>query len=143
MLISDGEQLEGDLGGAAEQAARQEMTIHAVGVGTEQGDLIPDQKNGGFIQDDQGRFVRSRLDQANLQMIAKATGGLYVPLGAQGLGLETIYREKLALIPKSERGERRKQVPVERFGWPLALAIIFLSSEFLLSSRKPEQPIWD
>ncbi len=142
VLISDGEQLEGDLGGAAEQAARQEMTIHAVGVGTEQGDLIPDQKNGGFIQDDQGRFVRSRLDQANLQMIAKATGGLYVPLGAQGLGLETIYREKLALIPKSERGERRKQVPVERFGWPLALAIIFLSSEFLLSGRKPEQPIW-
>lgn len=142
ILISDGEQLEGDLGGAAELAAQQKMTIHTVGVGTEQGELIPDRKSGGFIQDDQGRFIRSRLDQANLQMIADTTGGLYVPLGEQNQGLETIYREKLTLIPKTERGERRKQVPVERFGWPLALAIILLSVEFLLSGRKPDQTIW-
>lgn len=141
ILITDGEQLHGDVMKAAQKAAENKMTIYTVGVGTDEGELIPDPKKGGFVQSDNGSYVKSKLDRENLQRVADTADGLYVPLGDQGQGLATIYREKLALVPKTELSERRKQVPIERFSWPLGLAVILLSIEFLLSGRKTKRPI--
>ena len=137
IIVSDGEQLQGDVEAGAKRAAGGGMIVYTVGVGTENGELIPDPE-GGFVRDDSGAYVKSRLDRNNLRRVADATGGLYADLGDQGQGLEAIYRQKLALIPPTELAEKRKQVPIERFGWPLALAIVLLSIEVLLSDRKPE-----
>ena len=136
ILITDGENLQGDALEAAEQAHKQNMTIYTVGVGTGDGELIPNKPNGGFIKDNSGSYVKSRLDEQGLTKISEATDGLYVPLGNQGQGLETIYQQKLALIPKTELSERRKKVPVDRFEWILAVALVLMSIEFLLSGRK-------
>jgi len=138
ILITDGENLEGDAVAAAKQAQKEHMTIYTVGIGTSEGELIPDTSNGGFIKGRDGSYVKSRLDEQNLITIAETTGGFYVPLGSQGEGLEKIYREKLALIPKTELAEKRQKVPLERFQWPLTLALILLVGEFLLSGRKPK-----
>jgi len=136
VLITDGENLQGDALAAAEQAHQKNMTIYAVGVGTGEGELIPDKVRGGFIRDDTGSYVKSRLDEQGLTRISETTGGFYVPLGNQGQGLETVYQQKLALIPKTERAERRKKVPIDRFEWVLAVALVLISIEFLLSGRK-------
>ncbi len=138
VLITDGENLEGDAVAAAEKAAKKGMRIFTVGVGTKEGELIPASAGGktAFQKDRAGKFVTSRLDETALARIAEVSDGLYVPLGNRGEGLETIYREKLALIPKEELAERRHKVPLERFEWPLALAIVFLIIELLLGSRK-------
>ncbi len=136
VLITDGENLQGDALAAAAQAAKQNMSIYTVGVGTGEGELIPDKTNGGFIKDSSGSYVKSRLDEQGLTALSEATDGFYVPLGNQGQGLETIYQQKLALIPKTELAERRKKVPVDRFEWPLAAAIILISLEFVLTGRK-------
>lgn len=139
VLITDGEDLQGDALAAAAQAHKQNMTIYAVGVGTGEGELIPDKTSGGFVKDNSGSYVKSRLDERGLTALSEATGGLYVPLGNQGQGLETIYQQKLALIPKTELAERRKKLPLDRFEWPLAVAILLMSLEFILSGRKKGQ----
>ncbi|GBE51867.1 von Willebrand factor type A domain protein [bacterium BMS3Bbin14] len=139
ILVTDGENLQGDALAAAREAKKHKMIIYTVGVGTPKGELIPlpRQGKGKFLQDSSGRFVTSKLDETMLTKIAAATGGLYVPLGAVGQGLETIYQRKLALAPKEEHGQRLQKVPVERFMWPLAAAVLLLTFEFLLSGRKP------
>jgi Ca-activated chloride channel family protein len=66
---------------------------------------------------------------------------MYVPLGPAGEGLETIYQQKLALIPKEELAERRQKVPLQRFEWPLAAALLFLVLELLVGERKKNRSL--
>lgn len=143
VMVTDGENLQGDVLAAAKEAAKKGMTIYTVGVGTSEGELIPFSRKGksGFVKDESGNFVTSQLDESMLSKIAEATGGLYVPLGQSGEGLQAIYQEKLSLIPKEEVAERRHKVPLERFVWPLAAAIFFLMLEFVVAGRKSSRSL--
>ena len=137
LLITDGEDLRGNALEAAKAAARDKVTIFTVGVGTSQGELIPDpERPGAFLKDEQGKFVRSRLDEKSLQAIATITGGIYVPLGRMGEGLMRIYQEKLKRIPEQEFREHKEKRPIERFYWPLAAALVLFIVEFLLGERR-------
>ena len=139
LLVTDGEDLEGEALSAAEQAKSRGLTIYTVGVGTRSGELIPlmnSGKTGIFVKDEKGAPVKSRLDETMLQNIAETTGGKYEPLGQQAEGLEAIYREKLSLVPKQDLAERMQKVPIERFQWPLVVALILLLAEFSISDRK-------
>ncbi|MFH0782717.1 MAG: VWA domain-containing protein [Pseudomonadota bacterium] len=138
IILTDGENLQGDAIKAAEAAAKEGLAIYTIGVGTSQGELIPIKGGSGqgFVKDAAGNFVTSRLDASTLTQIAEKTGGLYVPLGTAGEGLDTIYRKKLALIPKDDLAERRTKVPIERYEWPLALAALLLIVELLIGERK-------
>lgn len=137
VLLTDGEELQGSALEEATRARQQKLVIHTVGIGSRAGELVPDPDSGGFLKDSTGNFVKSRLDEAGLTAIAEATGGMYVPLGNNGQGLERIYRENLALIPKQEFAEKRRKIPLERYRWPLAAAVVLLAGEFLISGRKP------
>ena len=139
VLVTDGEDLEGEALFAATEAKGKGLTIYTVGVGTPSGELIPltsGGKDGVFVKDETGQPVKSRLDETMLQKIAGTTGGRYEPLGQRAEGLEAIYREKLSLVPKQELAERMQKVPIERFQWPLMLALILLLAEFAISDRK-------
>ncbi len=140
ILLTDGENLEGDALAAATKAARNGMTIFTVGVGTTEGELIPLSANGPgqFVKDESGKFITSRLDEKALTAIADAAGGIYMPLGKNGEGLERIYQQKLSLIPKKELAEKKHKEPLERFSWPLGSAILLLMVEFVISGRKSE-----
>lgn len=143
IILTDGENLEGDAIKAAENAAKAGLKIYTVGVGTNQGELIPvaEGSGKGFLKDQTGNYVTSRLDEKTLSTLAAKSGGLYAPLGTAGEGLETIYQQKLALIPKAELAERRHKVPLERFAWPLAATLFFLVLELLLGERKKARSI--
>ncbi len=137
LLITDGENLEGDVVAAAESAAKAGLTIYTVGVGTESGELIPLADGRGVVRNRAGEPVRSKLDVAVLTKTAAATGGIYTPLGSEGL--ESIYRQKLARVPKAELSSRHRRVAAERFQWPLAAALLLLIVEFLISDRSREK----
>jgi len=145
VLLTDGEDLEGSALEAAKAAAKTGLKIYAVGVGTANGDLIPvpvDQ-GSGFIKDDAGQFVKSRLDEAGLKAITGATGGLYEPLGAQGQGLDIIYQTALAPLTKHDLASRRQRVFTERFQWPLAAGFLFLLASMSVGTRRrhPRQTV--
>ncbi len=139
ILITDGEDLQGDALEAATEAAKKGMVIYTVGVGSPEGAVIPLSSPDGrpdFVRDQTGAPVRTRLDETTLRRIAELTKGQYVPLGRGAEGLDTIYREKLRLVPKSEIDARMERIPLERFQWPLALALVCLVLEFLLPDRR-------
>ncbi|HKJ64159.1 MAG TPA: VWA domain-containing protein [Desulfopila sp.] len=152
VIITDGEDLEGNALAAADRAYHKGMTIFTVGVGTREGELVPlaprdsDQNTSGYMKDGQGQYIISRLDEDSLHRISKATDGLYAPLGSRGQGLDSIYTRKLSLIPKEELAERRQKVPVERFPWFLGLALFLLMLEYLIAGRKSPpsifSPLW-
>lgn len=138
ILLTDGEDLEGNALSAAKSAAEAGVKIFTVGVGTASGELIPlpvDQ-GGGFLKDASGQIVKSRLDERALKAVAEASGGLYAPLGAQGEGLEKIYQEALAPLTKHELAARQQKVYTERFQWPLAVALACLLGSLLVSTRR-------
>jgi len=139
ILFSDGEDLGGDAVEAAEAAAKNGLRIFTVGVGTPAGELIPvPGYDGGtdFVKDAQGQIVKSRLDEKTLTAVAEATGGFYVPLGARGEGIAAIRERALDPIPKEELAARLRQVPQNRFQWPLLLGIVLLLAEPLVSDRR-------
>jgi Ca-activated chloride channel family protein len=138
ILVTDGEDLEGRVLDAARNAAQSGLKIYTVGVGTPEGDRIPERDDSGAImyhQDGNGQDVVSKLDENTLRQIADITGGAYVPLGQRGEGLDEIYRRYIEPLPKQNLEERREKIRIERFEWPLALAILFLMLEFLINER--------
>jgi Ca-activated chloride channel family protein len=139
ILVTDGEDLEGDALIAAQAAAREDgLKIYTVGVGTAQGDLIPlnANPNAGFVKDEAGGFVRSRLDEPALKAIAAATGGQYAPLGPQGQGFETIYQGSLAPLLKHDLAARQQKVYIQRYQWPLAGSLALLLTSLLIGTRR-------
>jgi Ca-activated chloride channel homolog len=139
ILLTDGEDLEGDALVAAQAAAKQDgIRIFTVGVGTSAGDLIPipSEQGGGFVKDDKGEPVKSRLDEGALKAIATASGGAYVSLGAQGEGLDQVFKNALSLLAKHDLASRRQKIYTERYQWPLAAALGLLLLSLMLGARR-------
>ena len=139
ILISDGETHEGDPLTAAREAAEQGITLFTIGIGTAEGELIPVTDSLGqrsFLKDQEGKTVKSRLDEAVLQQIALATGGSYVKAAPTAFGLERIYRERIKRMePETFESTMKKQME-HRYQWPLAIAFVLLAIEPLISDRK-------
>jgi Ca-activated chloride channel family protein len=84
ILISDGEDISDDkspIYEAAQRAAAQGIAIYTVGIGMGQGVLIPIRDSGanieGYYQDEDGSYLKTRLEQDTLKGISTITGGLY------------------------------------------------------------------
>ena len=138
ILVTDGEDLEGRALESAKVAAQNGLKIYTIGVGTPNGDLIPTRDDAGaiaYLHDSSGQIVQTKLDESTLRQIASITGGAYEPLGQRGEGLEEIYQRYIAPLPHQHLEERREKVRFERFEWPLALGLLLLIGEFLLTER--------
>jgi Ca-activated chloride channel family protein len=139
ILITDGEDHEGDPVKAAEEASEQGIKIFCVGVGTEKGELIPVVDENGkmsFLKDRQGQVVQSRLDETTLQKIALTTGGGYVRAAGAEYGLDIIYNEKIATMEKRELESKLQKRYEERYQIPAAIALGLLCLEALLGERR-------
>ena len=138
VLVTDGEDLENRAVSAAQNAAKAGLKIYCVGVGTPEGDLIPERDDSGalmYLHDSDGQIVKSRLDESTLSQIASATGGAYARLGQRGEGLQEIYDKYIATLPRHEVESRRHRIEFEQYEWPLSLAILLLVASMLISER--------
>lgn len=135
VVISDGEDHEGGLEAAVEGLQRAGVLAFAVGYGTEQGAPIPDAASGAYKKDAQGRLVTSRLDEKPLRTLALETGGKYFRATAAEGEVEEIAKV-LAAMDAAGSGTVLRTRWVERFQIPLALAIVALLVETLLSDRR-------
>ena len=140
ILLTDGENLAGDVLKTAKKLASHGIVVHTVGIGTPNGSTIslPTGKGvgGGFLKDPSGKVVITKLDEKTLKSVAEITKGFYAPLGNAGDGLQVIYNLALKNLPK-ESFESLEKVPIERYGWFLGAALLFLALEPLLYSWKP------
>ena len=138
IIITDGEDHEGNPLEAAQEAKKEGIRIFTIGVGQEGGAPIPMKDgSGGFKKDERGELVLSRLDEAALQKIALETGGSYVRSVTGDLDLNKIYQEDIrGTIEKKELLSTRKKRWEERFQWFLFAAILLLGIEFFMRETK-------
>jgi Ca-activated chloride channel family protein len=144
ILVTDGEDLEGDSLAAAKAASRQDgLKIYTVGVGSANGDLIPlpQERGGGFLRDSAGQLVKSRLDETALKALAAATGGIYAPLGADNRGLDIIYQAAIAPLAKHDIAARAQKIYTQRFQWPLGAAIFCLLASLAVGTRRNSRAV--
>jgi Ca-activated chloride channel homolog len=139
VIITDGENNEGDPLQAAEEAKKNGVMIFCIGIGTKEGELIPLAQGTGqkeFLKDREGNIVKSRLDETTLEKIALATGGSYIRSASTEFGLELLYRERLSKMEKRELEGKMNKRYIERFQIPLAAALFLILLEGLISDRK-------
>lgn len=127
VLVSDGEDLEGQVEAAVRHSKEAGVVVHTVGVGTEKGDPVPsfdDQGNpAGYKKQPDGSPVISRLDAGALEAIARGTGGRFFRLSASDTSLSALAAAIEGMEQKSlsrEYSYRRK----ERFQVPLGLGLL-------------------
>jgi Ca-activated chloride channel family protein len=135
VLITDGEDHEGNVAEAAKRAAERGVKIYTVGVGTPAGELIPGE-GGGFLKDRRGQVVKSRLDEETLRTIAVETGGAYLSAADASFGLVELYREYIAPMEKRELQSTLERRFEHRFQLALAAALALLALEPLVGTRR-------
>jgi len=138
IVITDGEDHEGEAITLAEESNADGLLIFTVGVGTENGSLIPTTVNGytDYLRDNSGNPVRSALNEDLLRDIAQAGDGSYFNLNA---GEEAIVSAVRAGIDQLEKQEMEQRVFDEYNSWfqlPLGIALVLLIIEFFISYRK-------
>lgn len=134
LLLSDGEQLQGDALSAARSAAAAGVAVHCAGLGSAAGARLPGP--GGFQKNAFGREVISRLDEHVLQQTATAGRGMYVRIpGRDSRALVDWFERASTGLPKTTETQELGD-PRERFQWPLAAALTLLGGEWLLGERR-------
>jgi Ca-activated chloride channel family protein len=138
LLLTDGEGHEGDVLAAARAAADADVTIHAIGFGSLEGEPIPVRDaNGalqGFRQDAQGEPVLSRLDESTLQEITGLTDGLYFRASASGDEIP-IIADAIVALGSGEGDSQFETRSIERYAWFAAVALLALTTELLIGDR--------
>ena len=139
VLLSDGEELQGDAMIAAREAAAKGVRIFTVGVGSGIGARIPERKDtmgvARFAKNEFGRDVTTRLNERVLQQLAATGRGFYEPLGKDGAGLIATWRRGLEPLARGTLSKQSTDMQ-EYFQWPLAIAIGLLLWEMLVTDRR-------
>lgn len=128
VVLSDGEATDDRWKDRAAELARKEIRVLSLGIGTANGGMIPDGA-GGLVKDERGAVVMSRLETSTLQELARVTGGTYRDASAW-LDLAALLRETVERGQRGRFAERKTVRQVERYQWPLALALWCLLVSF-------------
>lgn len=139
VLLSDGEDLFGEVSESVDALKESNVQVLAVGIGSESGEPIPVyNRRGEFVdykKDSGGETVITRMDRAGLTAIAEATSGafFYQPRGvAMGQVVER--------VDKMQKSELESRVTVrydERFQYYAVPGLVLLvAGMLLLPSRR-------
>lgn len=138
IVITDGENHEDNAVEAARQAANQGIRVYTIGIGLPEGAPIPIYSNNtiiGYKKDATGTTVITRLNEEMLQEIAKAGDGIFVRANNTQSGVKQVF-DQINKLEKKEYNTAFFSDYEDRFQFFLALALILLLSEFMLSERK-------
>ncbi len=143
VLVTDGEDLEGDPVGVAKQAAEDKTRIDVVQIGGRLPEQIPDVNADGKIvgwrKDENGTLMTTSLSvegEKQLSDIAQVTGGAIVRAEKGETGIDEVARA-LKRMMRQELAERVETVFDEAYMWPLGIAAVLLVIEGLV----PEAPL--
>ena len=138
VLMTDGEDLEGRGRALAESCSDRGVAVHAVGLGSIEGTKIAIRRADGahYLRDRSGQDVTTELDRQGLAAIAAVTGGVFVAAAPDDAPLTRLYDEKILPMARKAFESEERRDRVNRFQWPLFLAVIFWVAELALSERR-------
>jgi len=138
VILTDGEDHEGDPVKAASAASKEGVLVYTVGLGTNRGQPIPEpgtfNGNTQYMRDRQGQTVLSRLDEDTLKAIARAGRGRYFRAGGSPSAADSIAAELSGLQKTSVESEFETR-RIERFQLFLAAALIAMVATELIPDR--------
>lgn len=147
LLVTDGEDLEGDPVAVAQAAANEGTSIHVVQIGGRTPEIIPEVAEDGSIigvrKDAQGQPLTTSLSaegEAQLARIAEVASGQIIRSEAGTTGIETITAE-LKRKMTEELAERIETVYADVYTYPLGLAIVLLVLEVFVSEARRRKAV--
>ncbi len=137
VLITDGENTEGDAFASAREAANNGVIIYTIGVGSPSGAPIPMYENGrqDFKRDRDGNVVVTKLDEESLLKLAIIGHGKYYRATTGGDELVKIF-EDINKLQKREIGVKQFTEYESRFQYFLFAALLLLIAEIFISEKK-------
>tara|TARA_B110000263_G_scaffold239714_1_gene242167 strand:- start:432 stop:1469 length:1038 start_codon:yes stop_codon:yes gene_type:complete len=146
VLVSDGEDHQGEAITLAKQTQKLGIIIHTMGVGTSAGGPIPIFDNSGnrveFKKNRIGQVVTSTLNETTLDEIARITGGIYIRVENQVNAIAPLLKE----IDKMEKKELKSHVfsqYEDRYQVFLIIGLILFLAEFLIPTRTKREMVWE
>lgn len=138
VLLTDGEDHEGDPVAAAKELAELGVRVYTVGIGSRAGEPIPTYSTDGtwtgYLRDRDGNVITSALtaqSEETLREVAETTGGKYFSATKGSVGVDRI-RAEMRRMKQQERESRRVTVHEERYALVLLPAFLFLVLEALV-----------
>ena len=139
IIITDGEDHEGDIDAAVEKATEKEIKIYTIGLGSPDGVPIPVYDNRenkvGFRQDNTGQTVLTKLNESILKEIANDGNGHYYRGNNYEDYLDKIYSD-LSTLEQAEFGVKKVTDYEDRFYYFLIPAILLLIIEIFISDKR-------
>ncbi len=138
IIITDGENHEGDALQEAEFAAESGIHVYTIGMGLPEGAPIPLYRGNsqiGYKKDNQNNTIITQLDEVMLKQIASVGDGIYVRANNTKAGLKKVF-EAISKLEKKEYDSIMFADYEDRFQYFIALAIILLLIEFFIAERK-------
>ena len=138
VIITDGENHDEEAIQRMQEANSNGLLAFTVGVGTSEGGFIPTVIGGGrrdFKRDNTGNPVRTSINEDMLRKLAAAGAGSYFNL-AQGEEVLEDLGDKLAKVEKRELEQRSFSEFESYFQYFIALALLLIVIEFILSYKK-------
>ncbi len=139
IIITDGENHEGDAIEAAKTANQQGIRVYTIGMGLPDGSPIPVinsyGQQTGFKKDRDGNTVITKLNELMMQQIAAAGDGDYVRANNTQAGLSKIF-DKINALEKSEIETRMFTDYEDQFQYFIGFALLLIFLEFFIFDRK-------
>ena len=138
IIISDGENHEGNAVDLARSAAEKGIGVYTIGIGLPEGVPIPDSESSyirEYRRDRNGNIVTTRLNEQMLIEIAQAGNGKYFRATSGNIGLNDLY----ALLNKLEKTEMESRVYAEyeeQFPAIIWIVLGLLILDLILLERK-------
>jgi Ca-activated chloride channel family protein len=135
VIFSDGEKHDGSLDDIASEAKLAGVNILAIGIGTENGDYVPNADfPGNRMIDENGQPVISRLQPEVLRNLAEATNGKYAAAGS-GDDIASLVKNSIKELDAFEMEGRQREISIEYYQWFLLPAIAFLFASIIIGTR--------
>tara|TARA_B100000029_G_scaffold509984_1_gene600438 strand:- start:478 stop:1509 length:1032 start_codon:yes stop_codon:yes gene_type:complete len=145
IIISDGEEQQGEALNYANLAKEQGIIVHTMGIGTLSGGPIPifdNLGNGGeFKKDNSGKIVTTTLNEVILNEISHITGGTYVRVGNQINAVKPIL-DKIGKMDKKEIKSHVFSQYEDRYQLFLISGLFLFLFEFFIPTRNKNEIHW-
>ena len=146
LLVSDGEDHQGEAVQLAEQARDMGIIIHSLGIGTPSGGPIPILDENGnrkeFKKNRSGNVVTSTLNEAVLDEISRITGGTFIRIENQ-VNAITPLLQQLKQMEKKELKSHIFSQYEDRYQIFLLIGLLLLLTEFIIPTRTKEEVVWE
>ncbi len=138
VLISDGEDNEGNDNAAVQLANKEGISVISVGVGTEEGAPVPEYIFGqlmGYKNDREGQTVVTKRQTEALKNISQSTGGTYI----DGNNINEAPSQIISAINKKSTGTNtlvKSNNAIHYYQYFLAISLFFFFIIYLVNPKR-------